>query len=371
MKNSKKLRKLGVPFLAGVMAFTSMGTVSAQSDYNDIIESYFSKSHENQSVIHFETLRNRFNVSDRDIAAERLDVLGFSQNFLYELPESSIEILANAQKVFVSDVFHMEYVDGDDAYLVEITKDEFIRQNELNIENLINEYARNMKIINDDETYIDIAPNWNWVDHNVGGGVLWTRLALFNPTNSQAHYLAMANFEWTTMPSHRGTDFLGLTRGVGYSVVPNTFSAFTEHRRSNFRFQAVGANVLTTYTGTTIIPAGSFSNQLSLDQGLAIRFDVPRDNIPHSILQGSTLVGHVSNGLRGAVSYEGRLAQQSPWQQNLNHFITYLHQRTGITWGSPQLSVSFPGGVSASISAEPSNSYTTIRDVILAEWTWR
>jgi len=335
--------------------------------------------HENQTVIYFEApqrVMGRNILSDRDIVAERLEIMGFSQNFLNTLPESSIEILVNLEKIFITDFFHEEYFDGDDVYLSEISRDDFLQRSNLTGDDLIDGYVSYVRVqddYNSDDYHIDIIPNnRNWVENNVGGGTLWTRLAIGTPTNSQAHYIAISEFVWTNMPTHRGTDFLGLTRGVGYSIVPNTFISFTEHTRRRHSYHALLSGVFRTYLGTDTILNTNHTNQIDLSQGVAISINVPVDVLPpHTMVQGTNFMSTLNWGLSGGVAYQGRLTQQSPWQQNLNHFMTYLHQRSSITWGSPQLSVSFPAGISASISVSPANSYTTISRSILSEWIWR
>lgn len=99
--------------------------------------------------------------------------------------------------------------------------------------------------------------------------------------------------------------------------------------------------------------------------GFAIKFSVPVNNIPVSMLAGTSAVGYVRYGLQGGCWYQGVLKQPSLVPQSFNHWSTYCHQKSTTWLSSPSISV--PLG--ASITVSPKASYNaSVIDTILATW---
>lgn len=327
--------------------------------------------HQYQETVYFNAVTPRINLTYRQIASLRLEQIGLSQEFLYTLPDEHIKIIATAEKAFVSNNFHTEEVIGDSSYLVPISRSEFLRRNEVYTnESILEEILSEINILEYGSEYLEIAPYWQWVERRVGGGTLWTIISLFPVQGGGSRYLAVADFFWTVMPSHRGTDFFGITRGEGYTVNYNTFRMWSQHERQEIMVTATVSHTFSSYLGTGTNFNNSVPNQISLQHGAAIRIDVPSNNIPQNMIPGTSRRGHISHSFRGGISYEGSLAMPG-FNQDRNHFITYMHQNSSRFWGNPSISISFPWGISASLSPNPSGNYITITDGITTQWRVR
>jgi len=389
----KRIMSLGITLtlLWGAVVFKTTASVQAETHVNYVqingqvfelpnlyvdvedLPTHFSQElMENLDAGYSETVYfpSRFSdefLSYHERVAYRLELIGLSLNFLETLSEEQIEIIAKAEKAFVTHSYFQESDGYEDTYLVPISRAEFQNhmQNQITPTEIADYIFEQLQVGEQVDEHVGIDAlsglSTGWRTHGVGGGTLHLITTMFHlPTpNVVGRYVAVSEFLWTTMPRHRGTDFLALGRGSGMGALGNgDFRGFIQYREYRRRFTGgfnfVGQNSL----GTTH-HSRHLSNELStINQGAGLRINQRRDILPPQLIGiGAVFVSSQFYGLNGGVSYTGMISSFSPGQvQTRTHYVSYMHQNGTVWLGSPSLSVNLTGP-SLSITATPSASF--------------
>ena len=314
-------------------------------------------------TIHFPAHFANEGTSYLERTRQRLELTGLSLDFLESLSQEQLEVIAMSSQASVQHSYFQEVGNDENSELAPISRASF------------QEYSQNAKTPSEIADYIveqiqvgdyvDIDPlgiDTGWRAHHVGHGVVHIITVMFHQPfgNAPGRYVAAAEFMWSNMPSHRGTDFFALGRGSGLSVLENgSFSGFTQQREYRRRLTAYVNFIHHNSFGTTHHPSIAQHNELgTINQGAGIRVNQRGDILPpFTMVAGSTFMMSQFYGLRGGVTYIGTLSSFSPGEvQTRTHYVSYLHQ-IGTSWfGSPTLSVG-ASGLSFSISASPSANF--------------
>jgi len=407
----KKMKKVFAFALALVMALVSFPAMSLQtaevSSHIELesqaprfamTEEYFGYLLPNQRMYTFKAFGEDSHLdsdSVNRIATQRLIDIGFKPYVLSELSASAIESIARASNVIVTSTYFHEVFNGsNEPSLIEITKDmfeEILMASNVSYEpikiidesgNVIfepqsisvdfpvyNVIYEPIKIIDESGNVIfdpnvesgSIAP---FVVQNIGGATLVIQTAAWGNTRPEitTSFIMLAQFQWIGMPTFRGSDYFGITRSANIGHISDVWGNalwgnliyFTRVPRT---YVAPGTGgFVRVYEGHPITRprVSGLRNVDTQMTGFGININVPSDLRPNFMFPNQIFHGHRYTGFWGQVFYEGHLLQPASMPQYMNHWATYIHQRSAFSF-RPNLS--FGLGVSMSISVTPAASY--------------
>lgn len=181
------------------------------------------------------------------------------------------------------------------------------------------------------------------VSSNVNGG----KLNLLNIVASadNVNYVAMALFNWETMPTFRGKDAFGITRDTDTKVNGNNASG-----GYSYYYQMWNSN--TTYIGSEEYHPLSYNALQQDNRGYGYAYevrilsDIPSSSSGSPGVPGPPKVRYTS--MLGFVSYEGYVNSASV--RGVNHWATYAHQNIKLIVNpSFNFSVPFSAGFSITV----------------------
>ncbi len=186
----------------------------------------------------------------------------------------------------------------------------------------------------------------------INGGNLTILVSIFYNANQgpNSTYTVVAEYAWYKMPSCRRNDYFGITRGNNTVVVPGSYSSYKTYKERQYIYIATGGtvgcypgNTYTHYTQGLPNYAGNYTAFVN-------HFVVPEDLTPPTYLfNNQSFTARYYSGLRGGITYSGKLQAPGLGHQYVNHWITYLHQKKGSL--NVSISLNIPLGAAMSISS--------------------
>lgn len=317
----------------------------------------------NQETIRFNEKKYESIRSEKEKGKAKLLDSGYSEVCVNNIPDETLEVIASAKTAEQTVSYYTETEQNGSINLVKLSKKDF---------NAISDITPDVdpnEVIVIDEKGQPISKSSDAttksITSSIDGGTVKVITTMYSVSSSTpSHYQVVSSFQWTKMPSYRGTDIFGITRDSNTVYKPGTFGNYTYNQTVKRNWYASSNGPIFLNESYTSTQKNNLANSDSSTAAFAIKHSLPADYIPGSVLAGTFYSTTQHYNLQGAVWYQGYLKQPSIQPTNFNHWSTYQHQKS-ITWGSP--TISYPWG--ASITISPTSNYSTpVVDVILNTW---
>lgn len=120
------------------------------------------------------------------------------------------------------------------------------------------------------------------------------------PTQHQV----VCEFLWHSMPSYRGSDFLGITNGGNITPIAGSFNGQYSWDEYHVVWKCSASGQITN-TQSKTTKKGSSSNQLkNLSEGICMKIPMPTDiTSPSYVYPGTAYNDYINIGMGGAVWY--------------------------------------------------------------------
>lgn len=305
-------------------------------------------------------------LSGAELGKAKLLASGHSEGFINSMPDETLAKIATSEGGIQTEKYMTEIFTEEGTDLVEATAEDYERK--INSPKIIDPQSITVVDENGEVLFSGVSPTE--VIKNVDGGTVKVLTTMYRveDKNHPSHFMVVSEFQWTTMPSYRGTDYFGITRDNWISIYPGTFGNYYAYVSDLYRYLATNGGVLSALETSETVEKNGLPNEDATNptKGFAIEIDVPGDAPPPaSMLVGTTSFGRYNYALTGGCYFEGVVAQEGVTPTNFNIWTTYQHQDSTIWFNSPSISVP----IGASITVSPTSSYSeAVVDMVLATW---
>lgn len=295
------------------------------------------------------------NLSYRQIAKNKLEQLNMPENLWKGLPEDSLQLIAESNRIISSISYYTEDIENEK--IVPMVKSDYKKSVQWHKESL-NNFLASLKskdsIIKTNSSYPITIPSPG-ITKDLNGGKLILVILLID--RGGGSYLPLGISQWQVMPTLRLHDVIGLSRGEGTAVVPQSAYGYYSYTYIDDPF----GNPKEDTKNEEFL----FEDLEASKNGYAFEFDM-YPNISSSWYDQSKnewklYISRIQTEASCSLRYEGEV--DNPNITKINHWLTYAHKV--LTMGTTGIDFSIPFNVGFSVN------FTAKYEQVYEEHLWR
>lgn len=283
------------------------------------------------------TNNNFENMTEEEIFAQKLSKIGVSEDFGNVLSRTSFDSIVDSNYLSIEWSY----------YIQDIENEIFVKKSKEEYEEVVSDVKAAIAQTKTNLALFESKKNANsltrttitspGVTETVDRGTLTIGILL--ASNDNINFSCAGLFQWTTMPSTRGPDALGLSRGDHITVEPQSASGAYD-----ITYEKTVTNGTTTVTEITESTDVNFGALKASSTGYAMEIQLISD--ASSVGTSPEYFAIKCTDVIGALSYDGEVNEPNAIT-SINHFLVYAHQKLGLTGG---INFSIPFSVNFTIS---------------------
>lgn len=283
------------------------------------------------------------NLSDRQIAKNKLEQLNMPENLWKGLPEDSLQIIAESNRIISSISYYTEDVENEK--IVPMVKSDYKKSVQWHKENL-NNFLASLKskdsIIKTNSSYPITIPSPG-ITKDFNGGKLTLIILLID--RGGGSYLPLGISHWEVMPNLRLLDAIGLSRGEGTAAVAQSAYGYYSYTYDTNPSSTASVEVTENEEFT-------FEDMELSENGYAYEFRLKNDSeISDPYGPFCKIQLYATCSLR----YEGYV--NNPNITKINHWLTYAHKVFTIGLNGIDFSIPFNTSFSVNITSRYEQVY--------------
>lgn len=275
------------------------------------------------------------NLSDRQIAKNKLEQLDMPENLWKGLPDDSLQIIAEADRIISSASYYTEDIENEK--IVPMVKSDYKKSVQ---------WHKNMKSLlfsgssSDNMVSTEASPG---VIKNINGGKLILVILLID--RGEGSYLTLGISHWEVMPKLRLLDAIGLSRGEGTAAIEHSVYGYHSYTYTNNPSSTAPVEV-------TEDEEFTFEDMQLSSNGYAYEVRLKSDSEisdPYGPFYKIQLYATCS------LRYEGYV--NNPNITKINHWLTYAHKVFTIGLNGIDFSIPFNTSFSVNLTSKYEQVY--------------